>query len=73
MRDFVIIFNIIYHKCIVTCSECFNSYCIHKFRSSFGKHHVIRDGEPVLVAYSGGPSSCAMVQLINGVSTLNLS
>ncbi|XP_013408735.1 cytoplasmic tRNA 2-thiolation protein 2-A [Lingula anatina] len=46
------------------CRGCFLTYCTHKFRSAFGKSKLIRDGEKVLVAFSGGQSSTALLHLI---------
>ncbi|KAF6034398.1 CTU2 [Bugula neritina] len=46
------------------CRECFLMYCTHKFRSAFGKSKIIRDGEKVLVAFSGGQASTAMLHLV---------
>jgi len=43
-------------------------YCTHKFRSAFGKSKIIRDGEKVLVAFSGGQASTAMLYLVKEVS-----
>lgn len=45
----------------------------HKFRCEFGKSRLIRDKEPVLVAYSGGRNSRAMVHLIQEVITCFVS
>ena len=39
-------------------------YCIHKFRSTFGKSRVIEDQESLLVAFSGGAASAALANLI---------
>ncbi|KAK3085328.1 hypothetical protein FSP39_001545 [Pinctada imbricata] len=46
------------------CRECFMVYVTHKFRAAIGKSKLIRDGENVLVAYSGGQSSGCMLHLI---------
>lgn len=46
------------------CGECFLQYCTHKFRSAFGKSRLIRDQEPVLLAFSGGQASVAMIHLV---------
>lgn len=40
----------------------------HRFRCEFGKSRLIRDGERVLVAYSGGSNSCALIHLIQEVN-----
>ena len=52
-------------------SECFLRYCAHKFRSSFGKSRLIRDQENVMLAFSGGQSSSAMVHLVREVGILS--
>jgi len=49
--------------------HCFLTRATHKFRSEFGKSRLVRDKEKVLVAFSGGPSSSAMVHLIEQVLT----
>ena len=40
---------------------------VHKFRSAIGKSKLIRDGEKVLVAFSGGANSSALLHLIQDV------
>lgn len=51
------------------CRGCFNDYFIHKFRAMLGKNRVIFPGEKVLLAVSGGPSSCSMLhQVEKGLS-----
>ena len=39
----------------------------HKFRAAIGKTKLVRDGETMLVAFSGGPASAALVSLIQEV------
>ncbi|XP_067937419.1 cytoplasmic tRNA 2-thiolation protein 2-B-like isoform X2 [Watersipora subatra] len=46
------------------CRDCFLQHCTHKFRSAFGKSKIIRDGERVLIAFSGGPASSALLHLV---------
>nr|DBA16944.1 TPA: hypothetical protein GDO54_002468 [Pyxicephalus adspersus] len=46
------------------CRSCFKEYFVHKFRAMLGKNRVVFPGEKVLLAYSGGPSSNAMVQQV---------
>ncbi|XP_007575610.1 cytoplasmic tRNA 2-thiolation protein 2-like isoform X1 [Poecilia formosa] len=51
------------------CRKCFRESFIHKFRAMLGKTRVIFPGEKVLLAVSGGPSSCSMLsQVQEGVS-----
>ncbi|XP_071401442.1 cytoplasmic tRNA 2-thiolation protein 2 [Centroberyx affinis] len=51
------------------CSGCFKEYFIHKFRAMLGKNRIIFPGEKVLLAVSGGPSSCSMLsQVQEGLS-----
>ena len=45
-------------------SKCFEEFFIHKFRSTISKSNVFGRGEHVLIAYSGGPSSTALLHLI---------
>ncbi|XP_053731407.1 cytoplasmic tRNA 2-thiolation protein 2 [Synchiropus splendidus] len=46
------------------CRDCFKEYFIHKFRAMLGKNRVIYPGEKVLLAVSGGPSSCSMLRQV---------
>ncbi|XP_077982237.1 cytoplasmic tRNA 2-thiolation protein 2-A-like [Glandiceps talaboti] len=46
------------------CRECFLKYFIHKFRSTIGKSKLVKNGEKVLLAFSGGQSSSAMLKLV---------
>ncbi|XP_075872824.1 cytoplasmic tRNA 2-thiolation protein 2 [Nelusetta ayraudi] len=51
------------------CRRCFKEYFIHKFRAMLGKNRIIFPGEKVLLAVSGGPSSCSMLsQVQEGLS-----
>ena len=43
-------------------------YVTHKFRSAIGKTKLVRDGELILTSFSGGPSSSAMLHLIQEVT-----
>lgn len=46
------------------CKACFIVNCTHKFRSTLGKSKLLKPRDKVLVAFSGGPSSAAMLQLL---------
>ncbi|KAM4721383.1 cytoplasmic tRNA 2-thiolation protein 2 [Rhinophrynus dorsalis] len=46
------------------CKPCFKEYFVHKFRAMLGKNRVVYPGEKVLLAYSGGPASSAMIQQV---------
>uniref|UniRef100_G3NDD1 Cytoplasmic tRNA 2-thiolation protein 2 n=1 Tax=Gasterosteus aculeatus aculeatus TaxID=481459 RepID=G3NDD1_GASAC len=46
------------------CRVCFKEYFIHKFRAMLGKNRVIFPGEKVLLAVSGGASSCSMLRQV---------
>ncbi|XP_040183735.1 cytoplasmic tRNA 2-thiolation protein 2 [Rana temporaria] len=46
------------------CRSCFREYFVHKFRAALGKNRVVFPGEKVLLAYSGGPSSSALIQQV---------
>lgn len=46
------------------CRDCFMVYVTHKFRATIGKSKLVRDGEKVLVAFSGGPASSCLLHLI---------
>ncbi|KAM9847888.1 cytoplasmic tRNA 2-thiolation protein 2 isoform 2-T2 [Aulostomus maculatus] len=51
------------------CRNCFKEYFIHKFRAMLGKNRIIFPAEKVLLAVSGGPSSCSMLsQVQEGLS-----
>ncbi|CAF5178381.1 unnamed protein product [Rotaria magnacalcarata] len=47
-----------------TARKCFEEFFIHKFRSTISKSNIFERGERVLLAYSGGPSSTALLHLI---------
>ena len=63
--------------------ECFRAYFTHRFRATFGRAKIVRQGEKVvilsllclrdhscmqvLVAVSGGVSSCVLQQLVEEV------
>ncbi|CAF3427528.1 unnamed protein product, partial [Rotaria sp. Silwood2] len=44
--------------------KCFEEFFLHKFRSTLSKSNIFGRGEHVLIAYSGGPSSTALLHLI---------
>uniref|UniRef100_L7M1D3 Cytoplasmic tRNA 2-thiolation protein 2 n=1 Tax=Rhipicephalus pulchellus TaxID=72859 RepID=L7M1D3_RHIPC len=46
------------------CKTCFVANCTHKFRATLGKSKLLKPGNKVLVAFSGGPSSAAMLRLL---------
>ena len=46
------------------CKSCFLAYFTHKFRATIGKSRAIKAGEKVLLSFSGGPSSSAMLHLV---------
>lgn len=48
----------------VFCGPCLSKHCIHKFRSSIGKSHLVHKDDRVLVAFSGATSSVALVDMI---------
>lgn len=51
------------------CRSCFKEYFIHKFRAMLGKNRVIFPQEKVLLAVSGGATSCTMLsQVQEGLS-----
>ncbi|XP_067135612.1 cytoplasmic tRNA 2-thiolation protein 2 [Centruroides vittatus] len=45
-------------------NSCFLAYCTHKFRGTLGKSKQIKRGEKILIAFSGGMSSSAMLHMI---------
>lgn len=54
---------VILQKKDVFCKLCFKQYTEHKFRSTIGKVKLIRPHHKVLIAYSGGQNSTAMLNL----------
>ena len=46
------------------CKSCFLAYFTHKFRATIGKSRAITAGEKVLLAFSGGLSSSALLHLV---------
>ncbi|KAM8799225.1 cytoplasmic tRNA 2-thiolation protein 2 [Eudromia elegans] len=46
------------------CRACFREYFVHKFRAMLGKNRVIFPGEKVLLAFSGGAASSAMLRQV---------
>nr|XP_024657386.1 cytoplasmic tRNA 2-thiolation protein 2-like [Maylandia zebra] len=46
------------------CRLCFKDFFIHKFKAVLGKNRIIFPGEKVLLAVSGGPSSCSMLRQV---------
>uniref|UniRef100_A0A8C3A2E9 Cytoplasmic tRNA 2-thiolation protein 2 n=1 Tax=Cyclopterus lumpus TaxID=8103 RepID=A0A8C3A2E9_CYCLU len=54
------------------CRGCFKEYFIHKFRAMLGKNRVLFPGEKVLLAVSGGPSSCSMLAQVQEVNVVCL-
>lgn len=56
---------IILDKVHVECKQCFLESCNKKVRSTIGKSKLIRNNDSVLIAYSGGPSSSALLDLIS--------
>lgn len=54
-------------KILVECKQCFLESCGKKFRTAIGKSGLNKTNYPILVAYSGGPSSSALLDLIQSV------
>ncbi|KAL3972543.1 erythrocyte membrane protein band 4 [Sarotherodon galilaeus] len=46
------------------CRLCFKDFFVHKFKAVLGKNRIIFPGEKVLLAVSGGPSSCSMLRQV---------
>lgn len=46
------------------CRDCFLVYAVHKFRSAIGKSKAILPRDRVLLAYSGGPMSTALLHFV---------
>lgn len=47
------------------CKDCLRQYCTHKFRSTVSKNYVLKHSDKVLIAYSGGMSSAALISLVH--------
>jgi len=48
----------------VYCRDCFLTGVHHKFRATLGKHKAMKPGEKVVVGYSGGGASAALLHLL---------
>ena len=48
----------------IYCKMCFLTNCNHKFRSTLGKNKAIKPNDRILVAFSGGQGSLAILKLI---------
>ena len=48
----------------VFCRQCLYDYCSHKFRATIGKSKAIHTGDRVLIAFSGGINSSAIIDMI---------
>lgn len=48
----------------VDCRKCFLESCNRKIRSTVGKSKLLKNNEPILIAFSGGPSSLALLDLV---------
>lgn len=48
----------------VECRDCYLESCNKKIRSTIGKSRLLKNNDPILVAYSGGPSSTTLLDLI---------
>ncbi|KAL3313450.1 Cytoplasmic tRNA 2-thiolation protein 2 [Cichlidogyrus casuarinus] len=53
------------------CKECFLSQTVHKLRSAFGKNNVIKSGDKVCMAFSGGSHSCSLLRMIHECNSSN--
>lgn len=51
------------------CKQCFLEASIHKFRSTIGKHKIMRPDDQVLVAFNGNISSISLLHLLSQGST----
>ncbi|KAG1657747.1 Cytoplasmic tRNA 2-thiolation protein 2-B [Nymphon striatum] len=56
--------EIVLRKKDLLCRSCFTTYVTHKFRSTIGKSRVMKPNDKVLIAYSGGQASAAMLHFI---------
>lgn len=56
--------SLMLHRKEFLCQSCFLAYCNHKFRSTIGKAHKVKHGDQILIAYSGGNGSMAMLHMI---------
>lgn len=61
--------SIVLRKKDAYCENCFNASVNHKFRATLGKSKMIKSGQKVLVACSGGLASTALLHLVkNGIN-----
>lgn len=52
-------------KVRIECRQCFSEFCNKKFRTTIGKSKLVKNNESILLAYSGGPNSTALLDLIH--------
>jgi hypothetical protein len=45
------------------CNDCFSNNILHKYKMMFGKSKILKPDERVLIAYSGGNNSRALVHI----------
>lgn len=55
---------IVLDKIHVDCQKCFLESCNRKIRSTIGKSKLLKNNDPILIAFSGGPSSLALLDLM---------
>lgn len=51
-------------KVRIECKQCFLEFCNRKFRTTIGKSKLVKNNDCILLAYSGGPNSTALLDLI---------
>lgn len=56
---------ILIDKVHLECKACFLESCNKKIRSTIGRSRALRNNDPILLAYSGGPSSRCLLDLIH--------
>lgn len=63
---------VVLDKVHIHCRDCFLESCNKKIRSTIGKSKLLRNNDPILIAYSGGPSSVALLSLIKNSIEYNV-
>ncbi|KAJ1554451.1 Cytoplasmic tRNA 2-thiolation protein 2, partial [Nowakowskiella sp. JEL0078] len=62
---------VVYVRRAYYCKPCFRDSVVHRFRTVLQKKVLLPDDQKVLLAFSGGPSSCTMLNLIHDYHSQN--
>lgn len=65
--------HILFDSVHLECKTCFLESCAKKIRSTIGKTQLLKNNDKVVLAYSGGPSSLALLELLKDSIEKNTS